>query len=126
MLRIELGCRMQKYISDDDVEEIIDAHIIPAFKRGDYAGGVQAGVMELMRLDRRFVLKRMAKGKFRQPPRSSSRLPATGTNSAWPNFSRPKFLITAWVSGATMKSANALPPAVLMRGPFAGFTSITE
>jgi len=63
MLRIALGGGMQKYISDDDIEEIIDAHIILAFMRGDYTGGVQAGVMELMRLDRRFVLKRMAKGK---------------------------------------------------------------
>jgi uncharacterized membrane protein YgcG len=50
MLRIELGGGMQKYISDDDVEEIIDAHIIPAFMRGDYTGGVQAGVMELMQI----------------------------------------------------------------------------
>jgi hypothetical protein len=35
-------------------------------------------------------------------------------------------LITAWVSGATMKSAKAFPPAVLILGPLAGFTSITE
>src|SRR5215467_9054278 len=45
-----------------------------------------------------------------------------GTKSGWPNFFTSKFLITDWVEGATMKSANALPPAVLIFGPFAGFT----
>src|SRR5882762_5220604 len=59
-------------------------------------------------------------------PTSASFIPATGTNNGWPNFSRPKVLITRWVSGATMKSANALPPAVFTRGPLAGFTSRTE
>src|SRR6266700_5384579 len=59
-------------------------------------------------------------------PTSASFIPATGTNNGWPNFSRPKVLITRWVSGATMKSANALPPAVFTRGPLAGFTSSTE
>src|SRR5438034_987140 len=59
-------------------------------------------------------------------PTSASFIPATGTNNGEPNFSRPKVLITRWVSGATMKSAKALPPAVFTRGPLAGFTSSTE
>src|SRR5437870_253801 len=59
-------------------------------------------------------------------PTSASFIPATGTNNGGPNFSRPKVLITRWVSGATMKSAKALPPAVFTRGPLAGFTSSTE
>src|SRR2546427_9233896 len=57
---------------------------------------------------------------------SPSRLPAIGTNSGWPYRSTPKVLMIRWTSGETMKSANALPPAVLTRGPFAGLTSITE
>src|SRR5262249_23766735 len=59
-------------------------------------------------------------------PTSASFIPATGTNSGWPYFSMPKVLITRWVSGAIMKSAKALPPAVFTRGPLAGFTSRTE
>jgi hypothetical protein len=47
-------------------------------------------------------------------------------NSDWPNLSMPKFLIASWVAGATIKSAKAFPPAALIRGPLAGFTSITE
>ena len=59
-------------------------------------------------------------------PTWSSGVPAIGTNSACPNLSMPNPLITPCVSGATMKSANALPPAAFTRGPLAGFTSITE
>jgi uncharacterized protein len=58
VVRIELGQGMQKYISDDEAEEIIEQHIIPAFGRGDYSRGIQAGVIELMRLGRRFVVKK--------------------------------------------------------------------
>ena len=58
--------------------------------------------------------------------KSASLLLAMGTKSGWPYLSTPKVLITAWVSGASMKSAKALPPAAFTRGPLAGFTSITE
>ncbi len=71
-------------------------------------------------------LRRRSPRAAAQPPTCSSRWPAIGTNSGCPNFSTPKVLITAWTSGVTMKSANAFPAAALTRGPFAGFTSITE
>src|SRR5712691_3676113 len=58
--------------------------------------------------------------------KSAAVLSAMGTKSGWPNLSTPKVLITACVSGATMKSAKALPPATLTRGPLAGLISMTE
>ena len=58
IVRIELGQGMQKYISNDDAEEVIENHIIPSFNRGDYVRGIQAGIIELMRLGRRFVVKK--------------------------------------------------------------------
>jgi uncharacterized protein len=58
ILRIELGLGMEKYISNDDANAVIEEHIIPAFRRGDYTRGIQAGVIELMRLGRRFVVKK--------------------------------------------------------------------
>jgi len=58
IVRIELCPGMEKYISNDDANEIIEEHIIPAFRRGDYTRGIQAGVIELMRLGRRFVVKK--------------------------------------------------------------------
>lgn len=58
IVRIELGQGMQKYISNDEAEEVIENHIIPSFDRGDYVRGIQAGIIELMRLGRRFVVKK--------------------------------------------------------------------
>src|SRR5262249_14894396 len=59
-------------------------------------------------------------------PTRSSLIPAIGTKRGWPYLSTPYVSMTFWVAGATMKSANALPPALFTRGPLAGFTSITE
>jgi uncharacterized membrane protein YgcG len=58
IVRIELGLGMEKYISNDDANAVIEEHIIPSFRRGDYSRGIQAGVIELMRLGRRFVVKK--------------------------------------------------------------------
>jgi TLP18.3/Psb32/MOLO-1 phosphatase superfamily protein len=58
IVRIELAPGMEKYVSNDDANEVIEEHIIPSFKRGDYTRGIQAGVIELMRLGRRFAVKK--------------------------------------------------------------------
>jgi uncharacterized protein len=66
-VRVELGLGMEKYISDNEAKAVIDNKMIPHFKTADYAGGVQAGLEELMRLGRRFVVKKQdiqqSKGK---------------------------------------------------------------
>src|SRR5581483_5541253 len=51
--------------------------------------------------------------------------PASGTKRGSPYRSTPKVRMIAWVSGATMKSAKARPPAALTRGWRAGLTSMT-
>jgi len=58
IVRIEVGLGMEKYISNDDVNAVIEEHILPSFRSGDYSRGIQAGVIELMRLGRRFVVKK--------------------------------------------------------------------
>lgn len=58
IVRIQPGPVMEKYISEDDASAVVEEHIIPAFKRGDYSRGVQAGVIEMMRLGRRLVVKK--------------------------------------------------------------------
>jgi uncharacterized membrane protein YgcG len=58
IVRVEIAPGMEKYISNDDANEVIEEHIIPNFKRGDYVRGIQAGVIELMRLGRRFAVKK--------------------------------------------------------------------
>ena len=49
-LRIEVGYGLEGVIPDAIANRIVEDVIVPYFKRGDYAGGIQAGVQQLMRL----------------------------------------------------------------------------
>ena len=55
-VRIELGKGMERYISDEQAKEIIDQVMIPAFRKGDFAGGLEAGLKQLMTEARRFTV----------------------------------------------------------------------
>ena len=55
-IRIELGRGMERFITDAAAQSIIDVSMRPAFRSGDYAGGFQAALEELMRQGRRFVV----------------------------------------------------------------------
>lgn len=54
--RIELGYGMNRYISNEAAKAIIDQYMTPAFGRGDYVGGLEAGLNPLMNEGRRFVV----------------------------------------------------------------------
>jgi uncharacterized protein len=43
-VRIEVGYGLEKALSDPEAQNIVDRSIVPAFKRGDFAGGISAGV----------------------------------------------------------------------------------
>ena len=49
-LRIEVGYGLEGVIPDAVANRIIAEVMVPYFKRGDYFGGIQAGVNQLMRL----------------------------------------------------------------------------
>jgi uncharacterized protein len=55
-VRIELGVGMEKFISNATAQSIINNSMVPAFRKGDYAGGLQAGLEQLMKEGRRFVV----------------------------------------------------------------------
>jgi uncharacterized protein len=55
-VRIELGAGFERFISNATAQAIIGNAMAPAFRRGDYAGGVHAGLEELMREGRKFVV----------------------------------------------------------------------
>ncbi len=56
MVRIELGLGMERYISNEFAQSIITNTMGPAFRKGDYAGGLQAGLEQLMKEGRQFVV----------------------------------------------------------------------
>lgn len=47
-VRIELGTGMNRYVSDSDVKDIIDVTMLPAFRKGDFPGGLRRGVARLL------------------------------------------------------------------------------
>lgn len=49
-LRIEVGYGLEGAIPDAIARRVIDEVIVPRFRDGDYAGGVDAGVTQLMKL----------------------------------------------------------------------------
>ena len=53
-IRIELGRAIEKVISNAAAQSIIQESMVPAFRKGDYAGGLQAGLDRLMKEGRKF------------------------------------------------------------------------
>ena len=53
--RIELGLGFQPYISNAKAQEIMDQSMVPAFRNGQFAEGVESGLAQLMVEGRKFV-----------------------------------------------------------------------
>lgn len=53
-IRIEVGRGLERYISNATAKEIIEKDMVPALRKGDYAGGLRAGLQELMEEARRY------------------------------------------------------------------------
>ncbi|MCM5570202.1 TPM domain-containing protein [Burkholderiaceae bacterium FT117] len=49
-LRIEVGYGLEGAIPDARAKQVIENLIVPRFRQGDYAGGIEAGIDALMRL----------------------------------------------------------------------------
>jgi len=48
-LRIEVGYGLERALRDDEARTIIDSAILPAFRAGDFPGGIAAGVDGVIR-----------------------------------------------------------------------------
>jgi len=57
-VRIEVGLGMEKFISKAAAQSIIERSMVPSFRKGEYAVGLKAGLEELMKEGRRFVVPR--------------------------------------------------------------------
>jgi hypothetical protein len=52
---MELGLGMDRYISNAEAKSIIEEEMTPAFKKGDFSGGLERALKRLMEEGRRFV-----------------------------------------------------------------------
>lgn len=50
MIRINYGDGVQQYISDKDIQELIDKYFVPQFKNGEYYAGTMNGLTKLTAL----------------------------------------------------------------------------
>ena len=66
-IRIELGVGMERFISNATAQSIINSSMVPAFRKGDYAGGLHAGLERLMSEGRRFVVTPAERQRARKP-----------------------------------------------------------
>ncbi|MFO1401707.1 MAG: TPM domain-containing protein [Steroidobacteraceae bacterium] len=57
-VRIEVGVGMSRYVTDADAKDVISRSMIPAFRRGDMAGGIKSGVERLLILCRAYRVDR--------------------------------------------------------------------
>ncbi len=69
-IRIELGLGMAKVISNATARSIIQESMVPAFRKGDYAGGLQAGLDQLMKEGRKFRAPLNARDMPKARPRA--------------------------------------------------------
>ena len=59
-VRIELGTGMNRYVSNSDARGIVDSTMLPAFRRGDIAGGLKRGVERLLEACRAYKVPKPA------------------------------------------------------------------
>ena len=73
-VRIELGLGMEKFITNATAQSIIETSMIPAFRKNDYAGGLERGLEQLMKEARKFVINSELKrsNETMTPSRSNS------------------------------------------------------
>ena len=49
-VRISTGLGMEQLLPDQQCQEIVNTHMLPSFKQGNYAMGISSGVKEIMRV----------------------------------------------------------------------------
>jgi uncharacterized protein len=70
-LRIEVGYGLEGVLPDITAKRIIEEHIVPRFRQGDFYGGIEAGVTRIMSV---------VEGEPLPPPRSADRGRSNGVS----------------------------------------------
>lgn len=109
-LRIEVGYGLEGALNDATSKRIIDEIIVPRFRRGDFAGGIEAGVDGMMRA---------IEGEPLPAPRAQ---PAARPTEGSPlSAILPALLVAALALGGIMRALlGRIPGAMLTGGLLAG------
>ena len=74
-VRIEVGTGMERYISNAMAQAIVDEQMIPEFRQGHFAAGIEQGVMALMKAARRY---KVPIRHLSPPTHQTTQVPAPG------------------------------------------------
>nr|WP_315216785.1 TPM domain-containing protein [uncultured Duganella sp.] len=109
-LRIEVGYGLEGALNDATSKRIIDEIIVPRFRRGDFAGGIEAGVDGMIRV---------IEGEPLPAPRAQPGA-RSAAGSPLPAM-LPALLLAALVLGGIMRAmVGRIPGAMLTGGLLAG------
>ena len=102
-LRIEVGYGLEGALSDLVAKRIVSDVIVPRFKQQDFAGGISAGVDQLIRV---------IDGEALPPPRPASRSSSLGELEQY----APILFVLAMVAGGILRSMLGRFPGALVTG----------
>lgn len=109
-LRIEVGYGLEGALNDATSKRIIDEIVVPRFRRGDFAGGIDAGVDSMIRV-------------IEGEPLPAPRAPPGARSAAGSPLSAmlPALLVAALAMGGIMRALlGRIPGAMLTGGLLAG------
>lgn len=109
-VRIEVGYGLEGALNDATSKRIIDDFIVPRFKQGDYAGGIDAGVNAMMQvIDGEPLPAARARGQDGDAPGIRQILPVA--------------LLAAVFLGSMLRSAIGRVPAAVVTGGIVGIAA---
>jgi uncharacterized protein len=105
-LRLEVGYGLEGALSDITSKRIVSDTIVPRFKQGDYYGGIDAGVAQIIRV---------IDGEPLPPPQRASADPFDQVRHM-----APFLMVAALVVGGVLRSALGKLPGSLLTGVLVG------
>ena len=104
-LRIEVGYGLEGALNDATAKRIISEFITPLFKRGDFNGGITAGVGQIIRV---------IDGEILPAPNGRNGRPASGNSEIQQYF--PILFVLVLVFGSVLRTALGKVPGALATG----------
>ncbi|MDH4483423.1 MAG: YgcG family protein [Rhodoferax sp.] len=105
-LRLEVGYGLEGALSDITSKRIVSDTIVPRFKQGDYYGGIDAGVAQIIRV---------IDGEPLPPPQRAAANPFDQVRHM-----APFLMVAALVVGGVLRSALGKLPGSLLTGVLVG------
>lgn len=103
-VRIEVGYGIEGVLTDLVTQRIISEHATPRFRQGDFAGGIEAAVVQM---------ERVISGEALPPPsRNARREAGEGAGQMWPLL----FIVVVILGGVLRRVLGRLPGALVVGG----------